>query len=102
MDKGGDKFDSGKARLSLIPFAPLCAVADVLAFGASKYSRDNWQQVSNAKERYLDAMLRHAFAYADGETHDSESGRHHLAHAACNALFVIWFDLRGVQDANSQ
>ncbi|WP_131669530.1 dATP/dGTP diphosphohydrolase domain-containing protein [Psychrobacter pygoscelis] len=100
-DNKGQKQDAGKPQLSLLPYAPLCAVAEVLAYGCEKYSKDNWQHVPEGRQRYIDALLRHAhayaYAYADGETHDDESGLHHLAHAACNALFVIWFDTRGAR-----
>lgn len=98
----GQKLDQGKPRLSLLPYAPLCAVAEVLAYGCRKYSKDNWQHVPDGRQRYIDALLRHAHAYADGETHDDESGLHHLAHAACNALFAIWFDIQEVHDANNK
>lgn len=93
MSTKGAKYNSDKSQLSLIPYAPLCTVADVLAYGCRKYSRDNWKHVPDARVRYTDALLRHAHAYADGETLDPESGHHHLAHAACNALFILWFDL---------
>ena len=30
-----------------------------------------------------------------GEQTDSESGKHHLAHAVCCLMFLMWFDLVG-------
>jgi hypothetical protein len=51
-----------------------------------------WQKVPNAKERYFAALMRHLTAWWDGERADPESGLHHLAHAGCCLLFLIWFD----------
>jgi len=36
----------------------------------------------------------HLLAVGNGEELDSESGLHHLAHAACNALFILELELR--------
>jgi hypothetical protein len=91
----GIKHDQTKRRWTLLPWGPLGEVVDVLQFGAAKYAVDNWQHVK--RERYVDAMLRHAAAYVAGERNDPESGLHHLAHAACCALFVMWFDEREVE-----
>lgn len=89
----GKKFDTGKLSYTLLPFPAITEVVHILEFGKQKYGRDNWKKVPNAKERYLDACLRHIISYLEGETQDPESGRHHLAHAVCCLLFVLWFDL---------
>ncbi len=90
----GVKFDTGKPSPSLLPMKPLLEVVKVLDFGAKKYARDNWQKVSNAEERYLDAALRHLMAFTDGEENDEESGLSHLAHCMCCLLFLLWFRLK--------
>ena len=87
-----DKHDQSKIRPSLLPLAELNQVIEVLEFGADKYSVDNWQTVPDGRRRYTVALLRHSMAYARGEQVDDESGLHHLAHAACCALFIMWFD----------
>lgn len=87
-----DKHDQNKPRPTLLPLAELNQVIEVLEFGAQKYSVDNWQTVPDARQRYTDALLRHSMAYANGEQLDDESGLHHLAHATCCALFIMWFD----------
>ena len=89
----GKKFDTGKLSYTLLPFSAITEVVNILEFGKQKYGRDNWKKVPNAKERYLDACFRHLISYVEGETKDPESGRHHLAHAVCCLLFVLWFDL---------
>lgn len=88
--EGGIKFDSKKARPTLLLKSMPSAVQeviDVLELGARKYAPDNWKKVEN--ERYHDAMLRHVLSYLAGETHDPETSKHHLAHAVCNMLFLI-------------
>ena len=86
----GVKHDAGKTRPSLLPWSALQPVIDVLEFGAKKYSAGGWKKVS--PERYREALLRHAMAYAeDPEGADADSGLPHLAHLACNALFLLWF-----------
>jgi hypothetical protein len=72
----------------------------VLEFGKQKYAKDNWQKVANSRERYLDATFRHLIAYIEGEKVDKESGLHHLAHATCCLLFILWFDLMGKKEDN--
>jgi hypothetical protein len=87
MDQG-TKHDEGKAPMGLLPGDALLKVAEVLAYGAEKYSPGNWRHVKPGS-RYLDAALRHLTAYADGEDNDPESGLSHAAHAACCVLFMI-------------
>jgi hypothetical protein len=98
MEKG-EKHDAGKLRYDLIPAVPLREVAKVLTFGVAKYAPDNWQLVPDAKARYTAAMMRHIEAWRCGEAFDPETKIHHLAHAACNALFLLWFELIGGRDA---
>lgn len=94
---GGMKYDGGKPRMALVfdgmPRA-LEAVGQVLTFGAQKYAAHSWQTVPEGEERYKSALLRHLTAVGRGEELDSESGLHHLAHAACNALFILELELR--------
>lgn len=91
------KHDQGKPRMDLLidgcPRA-LEAVAGILTFGAEKYADHSWQGVERGEERYKAALLRHLTAVSKGEANDSESGMSHLAHAACNALFILELELR--------
>lgn len=88
----GKKFDSGKPRWSLLPRGTLRKVIQVLEAGAVKYDVDNWKSVPDARTRYYDAMNRHIEAWWGGEKQDPETGIHHLAHATCCALFLMWLD----------
>lgn len=94
-EKEGVKFDLGKPPLSLLPRAALEAEAQVLAYGANKYGRDNWR-LGMDHSRLLDACLRHIVAYAEGEDIDPESGLPHLAHARCSLGFLLHYRAAGV------
>lgn len=102
---GGMKYDGDKPRMDLLltgcPNA-LEAVSSILTFGAKKYAAHSWQTVPQGDERYLAALLRHLTAVGKGETLDSESGMLHLAHAACNALFILELELRKASDGNKE
>ena len=82
------KFDGNKLQYDLVPPSLISAVADVLTFGAAKYSAHNWKSVDDPT-RYVSAMYRHLEAWRAGEEIDQESGRPHLHHAATNLSFLI-------------
>lgn len=97
----GVKYDDGKIRAGLVlgDFArALSAVARVGTFGADKYTDRGWLEVSQARERYTDAMLRHYLLEASGIETDSDSKLHHDAHLAWNALARLDLRLRGEED----
>ena len=85
----GQKFDSEKPMMGLIPPKAEEALARVLTFGAKKYAPDNWRKVPDAQRRYMDACLRHLNAHRKGEGSDPETGESHLAHAACCVMFLL-------------
>lgn len=86
------KFDTDKPRMSLVPFKQIEKIAKVLTFGASKYKDNSWQTLDNAEDRYFSATMRHLAAYQQGEELDEESGMSHLAHAATNLIFLLYFE----------
>lgn len=89
------KYDHGKPRMELLPLKPLYEIAKVLTYGAEKYAPNNWKKTKNAKERYIGAMLRHLTDMQEGNKFDKESGLLHAAHVACNALFILYFEMKG-------
>jgi len=89
----GRKFDGGKLQYGLIPPLALKETAKVLTLGAVKYDKNNWQKVPNAQSRYYDALQRHLWDWFAGEQLDPETGINHLAHAACNILFLLERDI---------
>lgn len=88
----GTKYDVLKTRLDLLPFEALEEIGKVMHSGAVKYGDYNWKQ-GMKWSRLLAALLRHIFAWAIGEDNDKETGRSHLAHAACNLLFLLTYEL---------
>ena len=92
----GRKDDSAKPQMELLPMDALIEVSKVLTHGAKKYAPDNWKKVENARDRYTGALLRHLALWREGEQIDAESGDDyllHIAQVACNALFLVWFEL---------
>ncbi len=87
------KHDLGKLRWDCLPWPAVEQVVRVLTFGAEKYSAWSWPGVPDARRRYFAALIRHAVAWLRGERLDPESGLPHLAHLACNALFLLSFEL---------
>jgi hypothetical protein len=87
----GRKESEGKLQWSLVPWGSVEEVVKVLMFGAAKYAPDNWQRVQPARKLYFEAAMRHLVAWQRGEEKDGESGLPHLAHAACDILFLLWF-----------
>ena len=85
----GKKYDNGKLRYDLVPFAALEEVIKVLGMGALKYGDDNWKRVDDLERRYLSACYRHLGRVMQGEELDQESGLPHLAHAVTSLLFVL-------------
>lgn len=86
MDKA-KKDDQLKPRFSLVPQYAILEVIKGFEYGANKYGMYNY---SNGMEhtRYTDAAFRHMNAYLRNEDID-ESGIHHLALVACNALMAL-------------
>lgn len=100
----GIKLDSGKNDLGLVLgsfSSALIDVGKVGTFGADKYTRNGWQYVDNALDRYESAMLRHYFQYKEGEITDPESGLSHLSHLAWNALAILSLYNRLVKESAS-
>jgi hypothetical protein len=81
--------DKGKAPLAMLPWAGIEEVALVQAYGNEKYG--DFYNFRKGMEvcRHLSCAIRHISKYLTGEATDPESGRPHLAHAACRILYVL-------------
>lgn len=90
---GGVKETLGKLRWTLLPWIAIKEVVKVLEYGAKKYDEDNWKKVE--PQKYKEAAFRHWIAYVEGEKLDPETGYSHLAHLACDILFLLWFEVTG-------
>lgn len=87
MDQG-HKHDAGKLRYDLIPVLAEELLVRVLTHGAEKYGAGSWKRVQDARARYTAALMRHLAKWRAGEQVDPDSGLPHIAHVACNAMFL--------------
>lgn len=90
---GKDDRADHKPRWELLPLNAIEEIVKVYTMGAEKYADDAWKTIPDAHRRYLAALFRHVAAYERGERLDKESGLSHLAHAAWNAIAILWLDL---------
>lgn len=86
----GEKHDTGKLRWDLLHYDAIEEVVRVLTYGAQKYDDENWKKVPGLRRRYFAAAMRHLTKWWMGEKNDPESGLHHLAHASCCIMFLMW------------
>lgn len=91
----GRKDDAGKNMLSLLPTDAIDELGKVFTLGAKKYSKHNYLNGMDWS-RVQDALLRHYFAWAGGETNDPVDGQHHLASVAWCALALIMYQKHGL------
>lgn len=95
----GKKYDAGKPRIELLPDLALEEVAKVMNFGAKKYGDYNWAKGMDWS-RLVGALKRHTGQFNRGVDFDEETGLSHMAHAACDALFLLEYHLRNLGNDN--
>ena len=83
----GVKNDSAKVRVDLLSVPALLGTSAVLTHGAVKYAARNWEK-GIAFSRCYGAVLRHLWAWWQGEEIDQDSGLPHLDCAACEVMFL--------------
>lgn len=87
-----------KRRWSLLPLSMLRDVVDVMADAVDRggYVEHSWKWCppEDAAVKYGEALMRHLDAWQDGEWLDPFSRLPHLAHAAANALILLWHGTR--------
>lgn len=96
----GKKFDVGKLRYDLVDDNAESAMVEILTYGATPkedggkgYGDNNWKFVPDGENRYFAALRRHLAAWRMGEVSDPETGKSHLAHAACCLHFLLAMEL---------
>ena len=98
MSDQAKRFNYGKIPLHLLEPVVLLEIGKVLGMGAKKYGDNNWKTGLPFRTT-AGSLLRHLLAWMDGENNDQESGHNHLAHVICNALFLLYFQIRGAKYA---
>jgi hypothetical protein len=88
--EGAKHFDEGKEPLDQLPTESLMEIAKVMAMGEKKYGRNNWTKGMDW-HKLIGSTLRHVMKFNMGEDIDKESGLSHLAHAACDIMFLQWY-----------
>lgn len=81
------RYNEKKRQWTLVDFHSLEVMVEVLEFGAKKYTADNWKK-GLPTTQIVESLLRHTFAYLNGEDEDPESGLPHTGHILCNAMFL--------------
>lgn len=87
---GGFRLNKGKLRYDLVEPRAFRDFVEVLTDGANKYFDRNWEN-GLSWTSVLASLKRHIAAIEMGEDRDPESGRLHIAHAACNVHFLNAF-----------
>lgn len=91
----GLRFNKGKLEWSLVDFESLKPMVEVLMYGKDKYTTadcsgaHNWKKGEWTNE-LIESLLRHTFSLLNGELIDAESGKSHIGHLMCNAMFLEW------------
>lgn len=81
---------------SLLPWEAVDELAKLYAFGANKYTANNWRNGSGLGYlRCFNAMFRHLVAWIGGSDMDSETGLHPLASVAFYCFAVIYYEKTG-------
>lgn len=89
------RYNEGKPEMHQLPGALLRGTAEVLTYGARKYASYNWRKGGDWSIPF-DCLMRHMFAFWEGEDNDPESGLSHLKHAAANIAFLLTYLDEGV------
>ena len=83
-----DRLDD-KLRWELLPLEDVEDIVRVYTAGAKKYGSDQWQNLPDGIRRYKAALLRHLVEFDKGNEIDEETGCHHLAAVAWNAIAML-------------
>lgn len=87
------RFTDDKMRFDLLPIEALIELTRVYQMGALKYDDDNWRKGMPWRKVYR-PIFSHLFKWLSGQTIDPETGCHHLAMVAWNALTLLVYDIR--------
>lgn len=84
-----DLLGAKKVVFTCVPPVALAHEAFAMMDGSKKYGPFNWRKNKVQARIYIDAALRHMFAWFEGEEYAEDSGAHHLGHArACLGILL--------------
>lgn len=91
----GLRYNDGKLRMDLIPPEVRIMLAQVLSYGAQKYTERNWE-LGMPYSEMLASLYRHLSAWEMGQMYDYESGLPHLWHVMFNVAALAVYEERGI------
>jgi len=95
-----DLVGARKAPLTLVPPSAVIAMAEAMGNGADKYGPYNWRDQPVQVRTYIEAALRHLYAYLDGQWAAEDTGISHLAHAMAGLAILYDATTLGSIDDN--
>lgn len=84
-----DSVGAKKAPLRYVPPALMLEVSRIMENGANKYGPYNWREQPVSAVTYVEAAMRHLFAWLDRQDNAEDSGLPHLAHAAASLGILL-------------
>lgn len=91
----GSRHNSGKPRPSLIPVEWIEGLMAVMEEGAKKYAPGNWQKGMPFTE-VMDCLERHMIQFKKKEDLDPDGGSSTILKVAVNALFIYYYQKKGL------
>jgi hypothetical protein len=76
-----DLVGAKKAPLGVVPPALMIAAAPAMAVGAEKYGPFNWRKQPVQAMTYVEAVMRHLYAWIDGQDNAEDTNISHIGHA---------------------
>lgn len=76
-----DAIGAKKAPLGYVPAAAVIGPAPAMEIGAIKYGPFNWRAQPVQAMTYVEAALRHLYAWIDGQDDAEDTGISHISHA---------------------
>lgn len=89
------RFNKNKPRPTLMPVEWEEELLKVLEKGAEKYEPNNWKKGLPTQE-VLDSLIRHLIDFRKGIDIDPDDGLSTITKVAVNALFIRYYQLRGL------
>jgi hypothetical protein len=92
MENSAERYNTGKLKWSLVSWNALEPMIEVLMYGMNKYTAWNWCKGLKYTE-ICESLLRHVYAFMNGEDEDPESKLKHVGHILANAMFLSYMTL---------